>query len=524
MRLTRPLALLLSLVLAGTVSGTSWGHTPEAPSSMADVVTGENLPLSGADEITEGFEVVGHDPLFHRGMNSALALHGSGDYVYVGSRTDGSPQHHKPGILVVDVSDPRDPTVVHEIGAPAAGRIGETSRELRVWPQQDLLMVLNFGCSSAIHACAGGEAVGSRVTFFDISGENAATPALVSTYQPSSVPHEFFLWVDPAAPNERALLFQSTPTSSKTRPSMIVTDISRARAGAFTETSWTATFEGGTFDNGEDEDRRLHSMSVSTDGRRAYLAFLGSGFLVLDTSEVAAGSRDPDIRLVTPPQNRSRWSNPGAHSAVKIPGKDAALVTDEVYGDALDALGPHGCPWGWVRTIDISDESAPVVVGHYKVEENEREYCDSSAGSNPANTASTSYSAHNPTLTPDLAFVSWHSAGLEALDLSDPAKPTRAGKFKPEPLPFVVTEDPALSLGPDKVVMWSYPVISEGLVYVVDLRNGLYILRYTAEGSEDVSRIGFLEGSSNLGDALRFEPVRDAGRRPPLPGLGRPLP
>lgn len=386
-------------------------------------------------------------------MNAGLAVHDG--YAYVGSRTDGQPQHRTPGILVVDTSDPSQPKVVDEIGPPDAALIGETSRELRVWPQQDLLVVLNFGCSSAIHACAGGENVEPRVTFFDISGENAAEPKLVSTYRPSRTPHEFYLWVDPAKPAKRALLFQSTPTSSKTQPSMIVADVSAARKGRFTEIPWTATFDAGTFPGGEEEDRRLHSLGVSTDGRRAYLALLGSGFLVLDTSQVAAGRPDPDIELITPPENRVSWSNPGAHSAVKIPGKPAAFTTDEVYGDALDVFGPHGCPWGWARTIDISNETAPQLTAEYRVEQNEPGYCQTEDGSDPANTTFTSYSAHNPTLTPDLAFVPWHSAGLETTDISDPEQPTRAGKFKSEPLSSVATEDPALSMGNDKVVMWS---------------------------------------------------------------------
>jgi hypothetical protein len=519
--------LLLPVVVAGLVTsllpGAAQAHSlPEGVSETAfaesfaaargKLDAGSLSVAPPAEQVSEGFELVGHDPLLGRGMNAALAVHG--DYAYVGSRTDGSPQHESPGILVVDVSDPAATEVVHEIGAPDAGLIGETSRELRIWPQQELLMVLNFGCSSIIHACSAGEVKGSRITFFDISGDKAAKPELVSTYKPSRTPHEFFLWVDPAAPADRALLFSSTPTGSKTLPSMIVTDISKAREGQFPETPWAADFDGGTFENGEKEDRRLHSMSVSNDGSRTYLAFLGSGFLVLDTSQVAAGVPDAQIELVTPAENRVTWSNPGAHSAAKIPGKDAVFMTDEVYGDALDALGPHGCPWGWVRTIDISDETAPQLSAEYKLEENSPEYCESGEGRDPANTVATSYASHNPTLTPDLAFLSWHSAGLEAVDISDPAAPTRAGTFKPAPLATVTTEDPALSMGRDKVVMWSFPVISDGLIYVIDLRNGLYVLRYTGEGAADVAEIDFLEGNSNLGDALRFDPVRSAGRRP----------
>lgn len=504
MRKTRIVALLINVALLGALwPSASWAHFGDGHGGEPALPKGANQPASGEPPVGEGFELVGHSPLFKRGMNAGLAV--NGDYAYVGSRTDGQPQHRKPGILVVDVSQPSQPNVVHEIGPPDAGLIGETSRELRVWPQQNLLVVLNFGCSSALHACTAGETVGARVTFFDISGANAAHPELVSTYQPSRVPHEFFLWVDPADPAGRALMFQSTPTSSTTRPSMIVTDISKAREGVFPETPWTATFPAGTLENGDEEDRRLHSIGVSPDGSRAYLSFLGAGFLVLDTSDVASGAPGPIIELVTPPENRARWSNPGAHSAVKIPGRDYALVTDEVYGDALDALGPHGCPWGWVRTIDISDETTPRVAAQYKVEENQPDYCKSGEGSDPANTTFTSYASHNPTLTKKVAFVSWHSAGLEAISIADPTNPVRAGKFKPEPLDAVATEDPALTLGPDKVAMWSYPIVSDGLVYVVDLRNGLYVLRYTGRNANGVSDIEFLEGSSNLGDATRLE-------------------
>jgi hypothetical protein len=53
--------------------------------------------------------------------------------------------------------------------------------------------------------------------------------------------------------------------------------------------------------------------------------------------------------------------------------------------------------------------------------------------------------------------------------------------------------------------MWSYPIIQNGLIYVIDIRNGLYILQYTGPRSADIASIGFLEGNSNLGDFLRLD-------------------
>ena len=73
-------------------------------------------------------------------------------------------------------------------------------------------------------------------------------------------------------------------------------------------------------------------------------------------------------------------------------------------------------------------------------------------------------------------------------------------------------EDPRLSSDPDtgrseKVVMWSYAIVKDGLIYVVDLRNGLYVLKYTGAFSDEVKRVRYLDGNSNQGDALCFEPV-----------------
>ena len=43
------------------------------------------------------------------------------------------------------------------------------------------------------------------------------------------------------------------------------------------------------------------------------------------------------------------------------------------------------------------------------------------------------------------------------------------------------------------------------LVYVVDVRNGLYVLRYAGPVAGEVNGLTFLEGNSNLGDAGRLD-------------------
>jgi hypothetical protein len=69
-------------------------------------------------------------------------------------------------------------------------------------------------------------------------------------------------------------------------------------------------------------------------------------------------------------------------------------------------------------------------------------------------------------------------------------------ELRPDPLPSVTKEDPYLGGAP--VEMWSYPVIEDGLIYVVDVRNGLYILRYSGTYEREISEVAFLEGNSHL--------------------------
>ncbi|MDQ4018929.1 MAG: hypothetical protein M3188_03730, partial [Actinomycetota bacterium] len=166
-------------------------------SVLAAILVALALPASaGAQNPGDGetpgtarnFELVGHEPLLARGMNAAIAVYHN--YAYVGNRTDASPGHRNPGILVADISRPARPRVVAELPPEP---IGQTSRELRVWPQQKLLMVMLFRCSSAIHAFPAGAPAVFSIKFYDLT--NSRSPVLVSTYTPTRQPHEMFLWL-----------------------------------------------------------------------------------------------------------------------------------------------------------------------------------------------------------------------------------------------------------------------------------------------------------------------------------------
>jgi len=519
------LVLALPLVAFGDVGVGPGGGTPG---------TSLNFQLVGHNDLS-GHELDGNT--VPRGMNAALAIYDH--YVYIGNRTDGSDTcgigdprrgvepcpHPHPGILIADIADPSNPTVVGEIGPPFAGNVGITTRELRVWPQKKLLMVMTFRCSSVIHACPPGTdtTFPFDIKFFDLT--DPLHPAFISSYVPTSLagqlvkPHEMFLWVDPKNP-DRALLWLSTPSVSvnPARPNLMIVDISDVPAGGavheLAEGNWNQFFPGADDPNNYDFDLSLHSMTPSFDGTRTYLAYLRGGFGVLDTSDVANDSvpegtvESLNDKLLTPVPFPTWGTGPHceghtpagcaeSHSAVPLPGRPFALTIDEVYGTFT--ASSFGWPWGWTRLWNIAQPRRPHIIGEYKILQNTTAYTPA-PGENEFN----SYSSHNPTVLRDLIFDSWHSGGEQAIDVSDPGHPAQGGWFSPTPLATVANEDPALSRGPNKVVIWSFPIIRDGLIYVVDIRNGLYVLRYTGPHADEAAAISFLEGNSNLGDAGRL--------------------
>ncbi|MEX2555624.1 MAG: hypothetical protein WEB06_08330 [Actinomycetota bacterium] len=404
-------------------------------------------------------------------MNAGLAV--GSRYVYVGNRTDASSDHPRPGVLVVDVQDPAKPRVVGEIAPPP---VGTSSRELRIWPDQDLLVVLNLPCGGSAHECSGSGR--SSLRFYDLRGGRARAPRLIKEFPTASAAHEMFLWVDPIRPG-RALLYVSTDTPGDGSMGLFVLDISRARTGEVaTVAGWTGNRELGG---------KLHSVGVSADGTRTYLAHLGGGFAVLDSSDLARGSPSPDVALITPPRAALRWS-PGPHSAIEVPGIPRVLTTDEVYG------GAGSCPWGWMRLIDVADPRRPRLVGELRTERNHVQSCTGAPRS-----SAYSFSSHNPTVVGGVVLVSWHGAGLVAAAVGEEGLEALA-TFSPEPLARVATEDPRLTAGPVKIAMWSTPIVSDGLIYVVDLRNGLYVLRYEGPGADELAQAVFREGNSNRTD------------------------
>lgn len=452
--------------------------------------------------------LVGRTTLGDRGVNSPIAV--AGPCVYVGDRYD----HH--GIAIVDVTNPAHPT---QVGTIAPTR-GSTQREIRADRGLGMLVVMTYSINGL------GDTAGNYLKTYDI--RDCKHPKLLATVDfGARSPHEFFLWKD-AKHAGRTLAYI---TFTLFKPDLMVYDL----------TDLTAPKLVSVYDVGVDEASKttdvvnsgsgyLHSISVSDDGTRAYMGNWDYGFYVADTSLLA----NPPVAalglgLIHPVGAKPLDYGHNVHGAVKVPGRPYAVMVQEDYANA-----GHSCPFGWLRMADITNEATPVLRGEFKLPEND---CARGKALNGT------FTAHNQTVFPDLALVPWYSGGLRIVDIANPDVPSEAGAYVAPNLFTPDRRDTRLYFSGSQVddwngALWSYPVVQNGLIYVVDIDFGLEILRYTGAHAAEITKAAFVEGNSAPSRYtasaptlkrpalawLKVDALEKAGLHPVFrPALGKPI-
>lgn len=449
-----------------------------------------STPLAPTQATTPGaFTVVGHHDLGARGDNAALAI--AGPCAYVGFRGFNNVLGMNEPVLILNIVNPAAPTVVGAI--PGTVIAGSTARELRAADNLHRLYVM-FYYNSIIPPT--NTAFANGILIYDIA--DCEHPVLLGTYDMAKIrPHEFFLWQDPLRPG-RVLAYVTIPFGP---PQLLVADLSDP-AHPLTLT----TYEGGIPVVSLKESDNLflgnyvHSLSVTPDGTRGHLAYWDAGYLIVDTSLLAGPPPLPTgvplILPVTPTPLRLEYAaqNGGnTHSAVQLGDRAFTLLVDEAYN------GIGRCPYGWVHLVDTSNplDLHDKQVAQFKLPQNDPAFCNGPHDG--------TWTSHNPTVTADLALVPWHAGGLVAIDVADPVHPSMLAQFVPDATqrPAVVAFPAELQgfLGNFPVLMWSYPIVRNGHVFVVDIRNGLYVLDYAGPHAEELA-VPFLEGNSNTGAIL----------------------
>ena len=444
------------------------------------------LPAASTYGLSKGFQLVGYTNLGKRGMNSPIAVAGS--CVYVGDRSARN------GVAIVDVRNPARPKQVGTI-KPAAGA---TQREIRADAGLGILVVMSYSLST------GGS--GNKLEVFDI--RNCTKPALQSTvdFGPRS-PHEFFLWKDAAHPG-RALAYVAFTLFS---PDLMVYDLTDPKAPSLAAVydlgADIADLRGGATGVTSSNGGYLHSVAVSDDGKTAYLSTWDFGLIVADTSSLAARSPGAVVPASAPLQYEGN-----VHGAVKVPGKPYAVLVQEGYATTADDItGRGGCPFGWLRMADLSNPAAPTLTGgEFKLREND---CDRATALNGT------FTSHNQTVFPNVAFLPWYGGGLRAVDIANPKAPVEVGAFVPKPSFEPDFRDNRLYFRTDDRwtgAMWSYPVVQNGLIYVVDIDLGLYVVRYTGKYANEVKQAPYVEGNSAPSRYTKAAPVITRPKTPAL--------
>jgi hypothetical protein len=464
---------VVRLGLAAALTGLLAGGLPAGAAGTPQVTVGS----PSTPGTIKSFQLVGHTDLGNRGMNSPLAV--AGRCAYVGDRSYDGPRPNG-GIAIVDISRPAAPRQVGLIPP----RKDTTQRELRADASLGLLVVEDYSPYVGSALSDGASYSGNDLQVYDI-GKDCTRPRLLSTYDFNvRAPHEFFLWKDPKHPG-RVLAYV---THAIYAPDLSVIDLSDPTAPKLVTTYMSPQQEAsgvGDDVSTQNPSSYIHSIAVSDDGTRAYVGNWDYGTFVADTSGVADPAGVPVIRPLSPlPLDYGA----NVHGNVPIPGRPYGVMVQEEY-----AAAGRSCPFGWLRMADMTDPTAIKLAGQYKLPEND---CTK------AQAANGTFTSHNQTNFPSVTLLTWYSGGLRAVDTTDPNKPTEAGVFVPK------ATKPAPALRDDRLffagsrnerrtgAMWSYPVVQNGLVYVVDIDLGLYVLRYTGPHASEITKAAFVEGNS----------------------------
>ena len=223
-----------------------------------------------------------------------------------------------------------------------------------------------------------------------------------------------------------------------------------------------------------------HGLTVSDDGRRAYLASIDHGLVILDTSEIQERKPNPQAREVS----RLKWSNmtiPQNAIPVTIGGRPYVVEVDEYSEAEGGGFTGHGDRVGAARIIDISDETKPFVVSNLRLAVHQKENRAAIAGDYGAANPTQGYAGHYcnvpQTKDPGIVACSMILSGLRVFDIRDPKNPREIAYHVAPPSMVSETGGPVI----DERANWamSQPAFApeRGEIWYSDGTSGFYVLK-----------------------------------------------
>lgn len=203
------------------------------------------------------------------------------------------------------------------------------------------------------------------------------------------------------------------------------------------------------------------------EGDRAYLPYGAAGLVILDVSAMSKPRMVSRLPFSPPFQ-----SHIAVHTAVPLPRKKLVAVNSEAIAEDCRE------PLGFAGLVDVGNETSPTLVSLFPLPVPPagapfRNFCERGGRFGPHNQHQPQ---HQSVLLDrdDVIFLTYFNAGLRIVDVSDARLPREVGWFVPP--------DPTARRGvlPKTLVAQSEDVLVDrrGYIYLTDKNHGLYVLRY----------------------------------------------
>jgi hypothetical protein len=269
-------------------------------------------------------------------------------------------------------------------------------------------------------------------------------------------------------------------------------------------------------------------MTISQDGKRAYIADTSGQMLILDVSQIQARKADPQAREIS----RLTWKSASIpQNAIPFTsgGKPYVLEFDE-YTQGTTGAGDANAV-GAARIIDISDERAPRVVSNLRLQINQPAEHAAAKNDPGASSPVQGYAAHYCSLSsqvdPTVVACSFIASGLRVFDISDLLHPKEIAYYVAPTRPRAENEYAASDFAMSKPAI----VPERREVWYTDGATGFYVVRVApsvwpgssgAQGTAPSSRRGCLSRRAPIGrrgiGRVRLGMTRKAlARRLPAP-------
>ncbi|HEX8068104.1 MAG TPA: hypothetical protein VF520_16420 [Thermoleophilaceae bacterium] len=347
------------------------------------------------------------------------------------------------GVAVLDMSDPRNPVRTATLVTPAMQT-----------PHESLNISVQRGVLAAVMGNPAQYPGG--VDVYDISADCRQPVPMAAAFPATPFGHESGMAPDGLT------FYPSSPASS-----MSAVDISDPRVP---RRLWTS------------EEFSTHGLTVSADGRRAYLASTQHGLIILDTSEIQDRKPEPQAHEVS----RLTWSNmtiPQNAIPVTIKGRPYVVEVDEYSKNdgGGNGVAGHGDRVGAARIIDISDERHPFVVSNLRLAVHQKENRAAIAGDYGAQSPVQGYAAHYcnvpRTADPGVVACSMILSGLRVFDVRDPRNPREIAYHVAPPSNVSETGGPVIDERADWAMSQPAFAPERREIWYSDGTSGFYVLK-----------------------------------------------